>query len=142
MKYIKQICIALMLLLMPVTSWAMDVKLGVTNCDLIGLFDEFGNGISTGIDITSPFSNLITKINCGSPTTITSIDEIDDTIEAVGGGFYYICVNDAIINAVEDKCMGWIEGEGDHLGMIAMVPVKFKAVNNTASATACDISAS
>src|SRR3972149_3090523 len=128
MKHIKHICIALMLLLMPVTSWAIDKKLGATNCFLIGIFDEFGNGISTGLDITTPFSNLVIKTNCGSPSTTTTVDETGDTVEASGGGYYYICTNDAITNAFEDECMGWVEGEGDHLGLIAMVPLKFKAV--------------
>jgi len=141
-KYIKQICIALILLLMPVTSWAIDKKLGATNCFLIGIFDEFGNGISTGLDITTPFSNLVIKTNCGSPSTTTTVDETGDTIEASGGGYYYICANDAITNAVEDECMGWVEGEGDHLGLLALVPKGFKAVNDTTSATICDISAS
>jgi len=129
MKYI----IALMLLLMPVTSWAMDKKLGATNCFLIGIFDEFGNGISTGLDIVTPFSNLVIKTNCGSPSTTTTVDEIGDTIEASVGGYYYICANDAITNAVEDECMGWVEGEGDHLGLIALVPKGFKAVGATMS---------
>ena len=129
MKYI----IALMLLLMPVTSWALDKKLGATNCFLIGIFDEFGNGISTGLDITTPFSNLVIKTNCGSPSTITTVDETGDTVEASGGGYYYICTNDAITNAVEDECMGWVEGEGDHLGLIALVPKGFKAVGATMS---------
>jgi len=133
MKYIKQICIALMLLLTPVTSWAIDKKLGATNCFLIGIFDEFGNGISTGLDITTPFSNLVIKTNCGSPSTTTTVDETGDTIEASGGGYYYICTNDAITNAVEDECMGWVEGEGDHLGLLALVPKGFKAVGATMS---------
>ena len=124
MKYI----IALMLLLMPVTSWAMDKKLGATNCFKIGIFDEFSNGISTGLDIITPFSNFVIKADCGSPSTVTTADETGDTVEAEGGGFYYICINDAITNAVEDECSGWVEGEGDHLGLIAKTPVKFKAV--------------
>src|SRR3989304_3099764 len=124
MKYI----IALMLILMPVTAQALDKKLGTTNCFLIGIFDEFDNGISTGFDIVTPFSNLVIKTNCGSPSTTTTVDETGDTVEASGGGYYYICTNDAITNAVEDECMGWVEGEGDHLGLIAMVPLKFKAV--------------
>ena len=110
MKYI----IALMLILMPYTAQALDKKLGATNCFKIGIFDEFGNGISTGIDITTPFSNLVIKADCGSPSTVTTTDETGDTVEAEGGGFYYVCMNDAITNAVEDECDGRVEGEGDH----------------------------
>src|SRR3972149_8504768 len=138
----RKIVIALLLCIMPYTAQALDKKLGATNCGLIVIFDEFGNGISTGLDIVTPFSNLVIKTNCGSPSTTTTVDETGDTIEALGGGYYYICTNDAITNAVEDECMGWVEGEGDHLGLIALAPKGFKAVNDTTSATICDISAS
>ena len=140
MKYIKQICIALMLLLMPVTSWALDKKLGATNCFKVGIFDEFGNGIA-GLDIITPFSDFAIKIQCGANSIVT-VDETGDTVADEAGGYYYICTNDTITNNAEEECLNWQEGEGSYAGLIAKTPVKFKAVNDTASATVCDISAS
>src|SRR3990167_764602 len=140
MKHIKHICIALMLLLMPVTSWALDKKLGATNCFKVGIFDEFGNGIA-GLDIITPFSDFAIKIQCGANSIVT-VDETGDTVADEAGGYYYICTNDTITNNAEEECLNWQEGEGVFGSLIAKTPVKFKAVNDTTSATICDISAS
>lgn len=132
MKYIKLFIIAL-LLIIPATSHALDKKLGATNCFKIGIFDEYGGGIPVAaLDITPPFSNLTIKVDCGSPASVTTVEETTgDSIEDELGGFYYICTDDTITYAVEDECEGWVEGEGNAAGLIAKSPVKFKAVGTT-----------
>jgi|SRR3990167_1596193 len=131
-KYI----IVLLLLLVPMSALALDKKLGTTNCVKIGIFDETGGGIASGLDITTPFSNLVIKVDCGSPASVTTVDETGDTIESEGGGYYYICFNDSMTNAVEDECVAWVEGQSgsDAEGLITKSPVKFKAVGATIDA--------
>jgi len=127
MKYI----IALMLLLMPVTSWALDKKIVTNNEFKIGIFDKFGNGIS-GLDVITPYSDTVIKIQCGAGNIIT-VDETADTFADEGGGYYLLITNDTFTAVNEAECLGWVEGEGNYVGLIAKTPVKFKAVGATMS---------
>ena len=131
MKHIKQICIALMLLLMPCTAQALDKKINPVNSFVIGIFDEFDNGIA-GLDVVTPYSDFAVKIQCGS-SSITTIDETGDAITDLGGGYYYILTDDGIVYSIENECLVWAEGEGNYAGLIAKTPVKFKAVDATMS---------
>jgi len=126
MKYIKQICIALMLLLMPCTAQAMDKKIVTNNEFKIGIFDEFGNGIA-GLDVITPYSDTVIKIRCGAGNVIT-VDETGDVFADEGGGYYLLITNDTFTVVNEAECLVWVEGEGNYLGLIAKMPVKFKAV--------------
>ena len=140
----KYILIAL-LLIIPVTSHALDKKLGATNCFKIGMFDEMGGGIA-GLDVTTPFSDFVVKIQCGA-NSVVSVNETGDTVTDEGGGYYYICTNDSITSNAEEECLAWIEGEGIALGMIVKSPAKFKAVGATMDPLGighleCDITAS
>ena len=130
MKYIKLLIIAL-LLIIPVTAHALDKKLGATNCFKIGVFDEIGGGIA-GLDVITPFSDTITKIQCGA-NSVVPMNETGDTVADEGGGYYYICTNDTITSNVEEECLAWVEGEDIAAGVIAKSPVKFKAVGATMS---------
>src|SRR3989304_6058051 len=105
MKYV----IALMLLLIPVTSYALDKKLGTTNKFEIGIFDEFGNGIA-GLTITT---DAVIKIQCANGAT-TTVDGTGDTLTSKGGGYYYLSTNDTIANNVEEECIAWAEGAGNY----------------------------
>ena len=128
MKYI----LMALLLIIPVTSYALDKKLGATNCVKIGIFDETGGGIA-GLDVATPFSDFVVKMQCGA-NSIVSVDETSDTVTDEGGGYYYVCTNDSITSNVEEECLAWVEGEGIALDLIAKSPVKFKAVGATIDA--------
>ena len=137
MKYI----IALMLLLIPVTSHAIDKKLGATNSFKIGIFSasQRGGGLA-GLDIVSPYSDFGIKIQCGGGGLI-SIDETGEVLADRGGGYYYLETNDTLTATNEAECLVWVEGEGNYLGLIAKTPVKFKAVANIESDTYARIGA-
>lgn len=125
----KKYTILLLLLLISTTSHAYDKKLGTTNCFKVGIFDTIGNGIS-GLDVVTPFAHTVTKIQCGG-NSATTMDETSDTMADEGSGYYYICTNDSITNNPEEECLGWVEGEGTMLNLIAKTPVKFKSVGAT-----------
>lgn len=140
----RKLLIALLVMILPVSSYALDKKIGATNCFKIGIFDTAGNGIA-GLDVVTPFSNFAVKLQCGAQTLVT-MDETNDTVADEGGGYYYICTNDTIGNANEEECLAWVEGEGSYAGLIAKTPVKFKAVGATMDAvkiasSLCDITA-
>lgn len=140
MKYIWTV---LFILLIITPAHALDKKLGATNCFKIGIFDKSGNGIA-GLDVVTPFADFVVKIQCGA-NSVVSMDETGDTVADEGGGYYYICTNDAVTNNPEEECLGWVEGEGVYApatgNLIAKSPVKFKSVSNTPSTVVCDISA-
>ena len=136
--------IMLMFLLIPVTGYALDKKIGAVNCFKILVSDTVGNGIA-GLDVVSPFNDFNIQIQCGANTVVT-VNETNDTVTDESGGVYYVCTDDIINNAPEEECLAWFVGQGIYSpatgNLIAKTPVKFKAVNDTASATVCDISAS
>ena len=134
MKYI----IALMLLLIPVAAHAIDKKLGATNCFKIGIFSASQkSGGLAGLDVVTPFSDFAIKVQCGDPDTnpVTTVDESGDDVDSEGGGYYYICTNDTVTNNAEEECLAWVEGETNYVGLIAKVPVMFKATANIESDT-------
>lgn len=124
MKYI----IALMLLLIPVTSHAIDKKIVSNNEFKIGIFSssQKGGGLA-GLDVTAPYSDFAIKIQCGAGTIIT-VDETGDVIGDEGGGYYILITNDTFTAVNEAECLIWVEGESNYAGLIAKTPVKFKAV--------------
>ncbi len=129
MRYILTI-FAVLLFITP--AHAIDKKLGATNCFKVGIFDTVGNGI-TGLDVVWPYDHTVTKVQCGG-NSVTTMDESGDTITDELGGYYYICTNDAITNNPEEECLGWIEGQGNMVSLIAKTPVKFKAIGATIDA--------
>ncbi|OHB71489.1 MAG: hypothetical protein A2W23_03160 [Planctomycetes bacterium RBG_16_43_13] len=127
----RKLIIALLILIIPTVSHALDKKLGATNCFKLGIFDisSKGNG-GAGLDVVTAFSDFAIKIQCGD-NAVTTMDETGDTVADEGGGYYYVCTNDAITSNNEEECLAWTIGEGTYLDMIAKTPVKFKAIGQT-----------
>jgi hypothetical protein len=123
---IRNIVATLLILLIPVCSFALDKKIGSTNQFKIGIFDTSskGNGI-TGLTYNTDY---IVKVQCGSGSIIPITG---DTVTAEGGGYYRITTNSSITPTNEDECLVWSEGAGNYVNLIAKTPVKFKAVGAT-----------
>lgn len=138
MRYIMA---ALAVLLFITPAHAIDKKLGATNCFKVGMFSSSQqSGGLAGLDVVTPFADFTVKVQCGG-NSATTVDETGDTVADEGGGYYYICTNDTITNNPEEECLGWVEGEGNYVGLIAKSPVKFKAVGNIESDTYARIGA-
>jgi len=127
--------IMLMFLLIPVTGYALDKKLGAVNCFKVLVSDIVGNGIA-GLDVVSPFNDFNIQIQCGANTVVT-VNETNDTVTDESGGVYYVCTDDIINNAPEEECLAWFVGQGIYSpatgNLIMKTPVKFKAVGATMS---------
>jgi hypothetical protein len=135
---VKKIIIIVLLLIMPVTSYALDKKIGATNSFKIGIFDTSSK--ANGGAGRTYNTDFVVKVKCGSGSVVT-IDGTGDTITDEGGGYYSITTNDTLTANNEDECLVWAEGAGSYANLIAKMPVKFKAVSNTTSQTTCSITA-
>src|SRR3990170_4430683 len=105
----RPILTMIIILLLPVYSFAIDKKLGSTNSFRIGIYDiSLRMNAITDLDVnaTGGYDDYEIHIKCGNNTEVT-IDESGDVIVYEGSGIYYITTNDAITNNAEDECVVW-----------------------------------